>query len=456
MASSRRLHISGRSSSIGLQKALGDKLGPDDPHMIAAVSYLLIALASLLAIPAAILLLEITGALFRRQRRTAPTPKQANRPRVAVLIPAHNEGAGLRPTVEYVRAQLCTGDRLVVIADNCGDDTAHIAAAAGAQVIERRDPANFGKGYALDFGLKHLSHDPPEVVIIIDADCKVAEGTIHRLTMTCAETGRPAQALDLMEASRDSPINFRVAEFAWRVKNWVRPLGLAALNLPCQMMGTGMAIPWAAIRSVGLASESLVEDLELGLKLSQAGSSPVFCPSALVTSSISVICRGCEKPTLSMGTRAYPPHCHSGSPISLQVTGGRQSIAARTHSRPRRPADFPFHDVTRGNAYRNRTGDSFRPFVRRIRDRCEHIRGRYFVYSLCLVEIRQGRFTDSFVGTGPVLCDCQASDVLAHTLRQYHDTLDENRPIELPQAAFSACKTKTGLRLNNRLLSVRD
>ena len=54
------------------------------------------------------------------------------------------------------------------------------------------------------------------------------------------------QILDLMTAPEDSPINYRVAEFAWRVNNWVRPLGLAALGLPCQLMGTGMAFPWDA------------------------------------------------------------------------------------------------------------------------------------------------------------------------------------------------------------------
>ena len=40
----------------------------------------------------------------------------------------------------------------------------------------------------------------------------------------------------------------RMAEFAWRVRNQVRPLGAAALGLPCQLMGTGMAFPWVADR----------------------------------------------------------------------------------------------------------------------------------------------------------------------------------------------------------------
>jgi cellulose synthase/poly-beta-1,6-N-acetylglucosamine synthase-like glycosyltransferase len=87
-----------------------------------------------------------------------------------------------------------------------------------------------------------------------------------------------------MTAPDESPINFRVAEFAWRVKNWVRPLGLMALGLPCQLMGTGMAFPWDVIRSADLASGLIVEDLKLGLDLALARNPPVFCPSARVTS----------------------------------------------------------------------------------------------------------------------------------------------------------------------------
>ena len=77
---------------------------------------------------------------------------------------------------------------------------------------------------------------------------------------------------------------FELAEFAWRVKNWVRPLGLRALRLPCQLTGTGMAFPWEIIRFVGLASGELVEDLKLGLDLARAGNPAVFCPSASVVS----------------------------------------------------------------------------------------------------------------------------------------------------------------------------
>jgi glycosyltransferase involved in cell wall biosynthesis len=200
------------------------------------------------------------------------------------LIPAHNESTGLLPTLADVKAQLRRADRILVVADNCTDDTRAVAAAAGADVIDRNDPDRRGKGYALAAGLRHLGLDPPDVVVIVDADCRLDDTAIDRLAAVCAATQRPVQALYLMTAPDESAINSRVAEFAWRVKNWARPLGLRALGLPCQLMGTGMAFQWNTVRPADLASGSIVEDLKLGLDLALAGNPPVFCPSARVTS----------------------------------------------------------------------------------------------------------------------------------------------------------------------------
>ena len=201
----------------------------------------LVALTGLLAIPVAVLLVEVLAAVALPRRRLRLCPN-GTRPRIAVLIPAHNESVGLLPTIQDVRAQLRPHDRVLVVADNCTDDTAVVAAIAGAEVVERNDQRKVGKGYALDWGIQHLSVDPPGIIIVIDADCRLAEGAIDRLATTAATTGRPTQALYLMTGPDPSPINYQVAELAWRMKNWVRPLGLSALGLPCQLMGTGMAI----------------------------------------------------------------------------------------------------------------------------------------------------------------------------------------------------------------------
>jgi cellulose synthase/poly-beta-1,6-N-acetylglucosamine synthase-like glycosyltransferase len=247
----------------------------------------------LFAIPVLVFLIEVAASVVFRS-----PPKcdlSSSRRRLAVLVPAHNEEAGLSSTLESIKLELILGDRLLVVADNCTDKTASFARSAGAEVIERCDSNNVGKGFALDYGLRHLDHSPPDIVIMIDADCKVASGTLEALVSTCTITKRPVQAQYIMAAPPTSEVKRKVAEFAWCVKNKVRPLGLLVLGLPCQLTGSGMAFPWGVIKSADLASSAIVEDLKLGLGLAMAGHPPVFCPSALVSSEFAFSEKGGEE-----------------------------------------------------------------------------------------------------------------------------------------------------------------
>lgn len=232
--------------------------------------------------PLAVLCVELAAAFA--PRRPEP-PVSAARPSVAVLVPAHDEAADIATTVRALLAQLQPGDRLVVVADNCSDATAALARGAGAEVAERRDPSRRGKGYALDFGVRHLAQDPPDVVIVVDADCVAGDGALERLARLAVRLGRPVQALYEMACPPGAGLRVRVAAFAWRVKNHARPLGLRNLGLPCQLMGTGMAFPWNLIRSAALATGEIVEDIAMGVALARQGAAPRFCPEARVWSS---------------------------------------------------------------------------------------------------------------------------------------------------------------------------
>jgi cellulose synthase/poly-beta-1,6-N-acetylglucosamine synthase-like glycosyltransferase len=244
------------------------------------IAWIAAATALVLCVPVAILLLQSVCALLPVRRLV----QAAGRPRLAVLIPAHDEAAGIGRTLKSVAAGLEAGDRVLVVADNCSDDTARVAALAGAQVVERRDPERRGKGYALDFGVRHLESDAPEVLVIVDADCEVAPSAIDRIARAAVATGRPVQALYLMTAPAGSGPMAGVAEFAQVVRNRVRPLGFLRLGLPCQLMGTGMAFPWSLVHGLPLASGHLVEDMKMGADCARAGHPPLFCPQASVTS----------------------------------------------------------------------------------------------------------------------------------------------------------------------------
>ncbi|HEY9879279.1 MAG TPA: glycosyltransferase [Leptolyngbyaceae cyanobacterium] len=239
--------------------------------------------AGLVSIPVAVLFMECVAAFFwsgSRGKAVGIDPTT----QLAILIPAHNEAAGISRTLDTIKPQLRSQDRLIVIADNCTDDTAAAARAAGATVIERFDTQKRGKGYALDFGLTHLSSAPPDVVIFLDADCDAHPGSIAALTQHALKTGCPVQATYLMDKPAEPSLKDSVSAFAFKVKNLVRPLGLRQLGQPCLLTGTGMAMPWKAATAVSIASGHIVEDMKLGLDLAIAGYPPQFCPEAWVTS----------------------------------------------------------------------------------------------------------------------------------------------------------------------------
>ena len=183
------------------------------------------AAAFAIFIPILILSAEVLAALFSKDGKPE---NEGVRPRLGVVIPAHDEASGIGDTLRFLIPQLQDGDRLLVVADNCTDDTAAVATAAGAEVIVRNEQSRRGKGYALDFGIRHLEGDPPAVVLIVDADCRVEAGSIDRLARVCARPGRPVQALYMLLAPPGARMGMRVAEFASRSKTACARVGCAA------------------------------------------------------------------------------------------------------------------------------------------------------------------------------------------------------------------------------------
>lgn len=246
-------------------------------------------------VPLLFLLLQVVSACRGRAEdspddEAAPAapgaqPGMGRAVRTAVLVPAHDEAGAIEAHVRALRAQMAPADRLLVVADNCHDDTAARARDGGAEVIERRDEQRRGKGYALDAGVRHLqATGAPEVIVFVDADCRLQPGALDRLAQRAMETGRPVQALYLMEPPPGAGVRHRLAAFAWRFANLVRARGQARLGGPCLLTGSGMALPWPLLSRVSLATGHLVEDKKLGVELHRAGASPVFEAAAVVRS----------------------------------------------------------------------------------------------------------------------------------------------------------------------------
>src|SRR5882762_4767049 len=99
-----------------------------------------------------------------------------------VIVPAHNEAAGIQHTVSNLQQLDWPPERfrVVVIADNCTDETARVARESGALVIERHDPLHRGKGYALAHIFRWSREAKmADAVVIVDADSKASANLLE-------------------------------------------------------------------------------------------------------------------------------------------------------------------------------------------------------------------------------------------------------------------------------------
>ncbi|ANW16936.1 glycosyltransferase [Streptomyces clavuligerus] len=103
------------------------------------------------------------------------TDRHGTAPRIVALIPAHNEAERIAASLAALRRQQCPPHRVVVVADNCTDDTPGIARANGAAVFASRANRHKKAGalnQALDAVLHELAAD--DLVLVQDADTVLA------------------------------------------------------------------------------------------------------------------------------------------------------------------------------------------------------------------------------------------------------------------------------------------
>lgn len=215
-----------------------------------------------------------------------PAPNAPPATRFIVLVPAHDEADGVADAIAAMLSQRYPAQlrRVVVVADNCTDDTANVARAAGADVLERTDLERRGKGYALAWAIPKVLADA-DAVLFLDADCDAAPDLLIRLDARLRAGARIVQAdyrVANPSASRQTAL--RYAGFA--LENTIRAAGRSRLGCSSGLLGTGMAFgadvlarhPWDAF--------SFAEDREYHLRLVAAGERVVFAPETCVRSAM--------------------------------------------------------------------------------------------------------------------------------------------------------------------------
>lgn len=242
----------------------------------------LTALGILAAAGGLLLCVLATASLFYKE---APLDTQPTS-RLTVLVPAHNEADFIQRCVASLKSQNYPAEqtRLVVIADNCTDQTAELAQAAGSAVLVRDEPEARGKGQALRWAIDTIrsqAGDPPHGFVIVDGDSVADPGLLTALAGYLDRGADAVQAEYLVLEDSDSPA-MQLRAVAFLLFHRVRFAGRSVLKLPCNLVGNGMLLsrrlmerhPWDAFTGA--------EDLEYSVTLRLNDVKPLFAGSARV------------------------------------------------------------------------------------------------------------------------------------------------------------------------------
>jgi cellulose synthase/poly-beta-1,6-N-acetylglucosamine synthase-like glycosyltransferase len=199
----------------------------------------------------------------------APRPGKAFR--FQIVVPAHDEELGITATVRSLLALDYPADAfsVVVVADNCSDATALRAREAGASVLERTDSERRGKGYALQYAFERASSDI-DAIVVVDADTSVSPNLLSAFAARI-ERGAHAVQADYAVSNPSESWRTRLMAIALGSFHIVRSRGREHLQLSAGLRGNGMCFTREILQRVPHDAFSIVEDVEYGIRLGEAG-----------------------------------------------------------------------------------------------------------------------------------------------------------------------------------------
>lgn len=217
--------------------------------------------------------------------RAGAQPAAKRQHRFAAVICARNEENVLPFLFESLRAQNYPPEliEIILIADNCTDNTAGVAHEYGATVIERHNLEKIGKGYALCEAFLRLgpSLSRADAVCIFDADNVVHPDYFVHMNRAYANGARAAQGYRQMKNPADTWVTGANSLFFWmhnRFFNRARHI----MGLSAQINGTGFMVSAESIRKNGWNTETITEDIELTAQTVLSGQKVLWVADAVV------------------------------------------------------------------------------------------------------------------------------------------------------------------------------
>lgn len=227
----------------------------------------------------------ITGMFGWFKRKEIPAEKFAPENKFAMLVAAHNEERVIGNIVRNLQALKYPKDKydIFVIADNCNDNTAKIAAENGAKVYERFDTVKRGKGFSLEWMFKKLFEMDKkyDAICILDADNLVSTNFLLEMNKQLCLGHEVIQGYLDSKNPKDSWVAGNYSISYW-ISNRLFQLPRHYLGLNCALGGTGFVMSTKVLKAIGWGATCLTEDLEFSIKLVLKGMKVSWAHEAVV------------------------------------------------------------------------------------------------------------------------------------------------------------------------------
>lgn len=219
--------------------------------------------------------------MWKKKEEKILTPQKT----FAIVVAAHNEEQVIGQLVENLHVLNYPNELydIFVVADNCNDKTAQIARNAGANVHERFNLEERGKGFAMEWMFAKLFRLERKYdgVVIFDADNLVHPDFLLEMNNRLCKGERVIQGYLDAKNPNDTWIAGTFAISFW-VVNHIWHLAKYNIGLSSVLGGTGMCIASEVLEEHGWGATCLTEDMEFTMKALLKGIPTTWAHDAIV------------------------------------------------------------------------------------------------------------------------------------------------------------------------------
>lgn len=232
------------------------------------------------------MLYQFAIALFGLRKPARPQPTSHKKHRFAIVVSARNEQSVIGYLIDSLMAQDYPKELfdVIVIADNCTDNTAQVSREHGAIVYERFNTALVGKGFALNWLFQQLLEKDPDyydAICVFDADNVVDTHYLTQMNMQLCAGAQLAQGYRDSKNPTDTAVSGCYSLYWWTLTRFFH-VARNNMGLSAMVSGTGFMFRTDIIRETnGWHTSSLCEDCEFSLQNIAAGRKVVLAYDAV-------------------------------------------------------------------------------------------------------------------------------------------------------------------------------